>query len=56
VIEQILFGIISFIGVAYAFYLFLCEMTWKQFIVLTSMAFVMVIIVLLLGKFMFGVW
>lgn len=55
-IEQILFGIISFIGVVYALFLFMSEMSWKQLFALTSMAFIMVITILLLGKFMFGVW
>ena len=55
-IEQTLETIISTIGVVYVLLFILSGWKAVWFIVMSIVAFVMVIGVLLMGKFVFGVW
>ena len=55
-IENILEGVIVFGVIIFSYISLFCELTFKGFIIISLMFFGMLITLLIMGKYMFGVW
>jgi hypothetical protein len=55
-IDELLKGIITFIGIIYGVMLVFVSLSLKDFLYLSITAFLMVVTILILGHFMYNVW